>query len=163
MALLTMRRRKPTPDELAARREAELEAADTAAWRAELAAGAARLDEQRRAADERAQQAADERRSAAGRARLDATVDDMLDGFGDLTLAAARATVTEDGRRRLKTFTGPTPVLGCDRDEVATSIVRRAPRVSLAWFQLYMRALGCAESSDALKARFRRATAHRNG
>lgn len=154
MALLMMRRRKPTADELADRREAAEEAA-------EEALRAARMEALRQEAVRRAQEADDERKSAAGRRRLDSVVDDVMDGFGDLTLAAARATVTEDGRRRRKTFTDPAPVLGSDRDEVAASIVRRAPRVSLAWFQVYMRALGCAESSDALKTRFRRATAHR--
>ena len=162
MALLTMTRRKPTADELAARREAELDAAETAEWLAELAAGQAALDEQRRAAEWRAD---DEQRAAlaywdspAGRARLDGFVDAVMDRSAGWTLARARAAVPTNGRRGSRGFTDPKPVFGASFDDVAAAIVRRAPRVSLAWFQVYMRVCGCCESGAALKARWKAAT-----
>lgn len=145
MSLLTMTRRKPSADALAARREAELDAADTAEWLAELAAGQAALDERRREAERRARAAA---RLAA--ALLDAVVDELLEALDGMTQAEVRDALRADRDRWAR------PFAGAPLDDVLAAVMRRDVRAGRDRVVLLARAAGCRGSQADLHAAYRR-------
>jgi hypothetical protein len=138
MALLMTRRRRPTLDELADRREAELEAAETAARNARMEA----------LRQEAARRAADERRTAL--ARLDRSVDELLDVTDGMTQAEVRDALRADRNRWAR------PFAGAPLDDVLAAVIRRDPRAGRDRVVLLARAAGCRGSQAELHAAYRR-------